>query len=101
MAQVHRTAQSRLDYQQIFIYIAEDNFRAAERLLHNFDATLEMIAQMPGAGAARPELGKNIRSFPVGQYLIFYRPAKDGIELLRVLHGARNIRRIFRKRKSE
>jgi toxin ParE1/3/4 len=39
-----------------------------------------------------------LRSFPVGEYLIFYRPLSDGIELARIMHGARNIRRkMFRK----
>jgi len=37
------------------------------------------------------ELAPNLRSFPIGSYLIFYRPVEDGIELIRVLHGARDI----------
>ena len=35
-----------------------------------------------------PRIG---RSFPLGNHLIFYRPIDDGIELVRVLHGARDI----------
>jgi toxin ParE1/3/4 len=37
------------------------------------------------------ELAPNLRSLPVGSYLIFYRPIDDGIQLIRVLHGARDI----------
>ena len=48
MARVDRTAQSRLDYLNIFHYIADRNLPAAERLLQTFDETLEMIAEMPG-----------------------------------------------------
>lgn len=36
-----------------------------------------------------------LRSSPVGNYLIFYRPLPDGIEILRVLHGARDIAAIL------
>jgi toxin ParE1/3/4 len=46
---------------------------------------------MPGCGREEPKLGADLRSFPVGSYLIFYRPAANGIALVRVLHGARDI----------
>jgi toxin ParE1/3/4 len=55
-----------------------------------------MLAEHPGAGPARDELMRGLRSFPVGNYLLLYRPAIDGIELVRVSHGARNLRRLFR-----
>jgi toxin ParE1/3/4 len=37
----------------------------------------------------------NLRSFPVGSYVIFYRPIEEGIEVIRVLHSARDIEDIF------
>jgi len=49
-------------------------------------------------GPARPELGADVRSLPLGKYLIIYRPVKGGIELVRFVHGARNLRRLFRRR---
>jgi toxin ParE1/3/4 len=45
----------------------------------------------PLAGRARPELAENVRSFPVGNYVIFYRPLQDGIEIVRVLSGYRDL----------
>ena len=56
---------------------------------------LELIASMPGAGAERSELQAGVRSYPVGKYLIFYRVVSDEIQLLRVVHGARDLRRLF------
>jgi toxin ParE1/3/4 len=50
---------------------------------------------MPGMGRKRDDLGKGLRSFPVKKYLIFYRQAKDDIEIVRVLHGSRNIEKFF------
>jgi len=37
------------------------------------------------------ELAANLRSFPIGNYLVFYRPFEGGIHLIRLLHGAREI----------
>jgi toxin ParE1/3/4 len=98
MATVRRTVESQRDYLKIFVYIGEQNLAAAVRLIQMFDDKLDMLAEMPGLGPARPELGKGLRSFPVGAYVLIYRPSDDGIELLRAVHGARNLRKLFRRR---
>ena len=100
MARVRKTAKIRLDYHEIFLYVAERNLSAAEKLISSFDTAAQRIAEMPGIGARRPELGVEVRSYPVGDYLLFYRSAGKGIELLRVIHGARNLRRQFRRNSS-
>jgi toxin ParE1/3/4 len=46
-------------------------------------------------GRIRSDLLPNLRSFPVGNYVIFYFPADDGIEVIRILHGARDIQQLF------
>jgi toxin ParE1/3/4 len=45
-------------------------------------------------GRAREELASELRSFPVRRYVVFYRPLVDGIEVVRVLHGARDVTEI-------
>ena len=97
MGLVRRTQLSKLDYQRIYDYIAVDNERAADKVLRTFDEKLMLLSEMPGAGPARPDLGRTVRSLPVGNYLLVYRPIKAGIELLRVIHGARKVRRVFRR----
>ena len=97
MGLVRRTELSKLDYDQIHDYVAADSEPAADRLLRTFEEKLELLSQMPGAGASRRDLGKGVRSWPVGNYLLIYRPIQGGIELLRVIHGARKVRRVFRR----
>lgn len=46
-------------------------------------------------GRAREELAASLRSFPFGRYVIFYVPIEDGIDVVRVLHSARDIDAIF------
>jgi len=46
-------------------------------------------------GRVRDELAPSLRSFPVGRYVIFYRLIKNGIEITRILHGARDLKSAF------
>ena len=50
---------------------------------------------MPDMGRLREDLSAGLRSFSVGNYVIFYRPMKGGIEIARVLHGARDFPPLF------
>ncbi len=97
MGLVRRTELSKLDYHRIHDYIAADNELAADKLLETLDEKVALLSDMPGAGGARPDLGKNVRTWAVGNYLLLYRPIEGGIELLRVIHGARQVRRVFRR----
>ena len=97
MGLIRRTATSRRDYEAIWDYVAAHNVMAADDLLRTFDEKLRILSDFPGAGPARPELRPRLRSFPVGNYLLFYRPTRGGIELLRVLHGARDLRKAIKR----
>jgi toxin ParE1/3/4 len=80
-----------LDVTAIWAFIADDNARAADALIDRIDKTTDMLADTPLAGRARPELGLELRSFPVGSYVIFYVPVPDGIEIVRVMNGRQDI----------
>jgi len=80
-----------LDLDSIWSFIAADNVGAANRQIDRIGEVFEMLVQNPLAGRARAELGKDLRSFPVGNYIIFYLPLSDGIEVVRVLHGRQDI----------
>jgi toxin ParE1/3/4 len=76
--------QARQDLIEIWRFIAEDNEAAADRRI---DDLLAMLRDRPLAGRARPELAPDLRSFPVSNYVLFYLPLADGIELVRVRSG--------------
>lgn len=99
MPRVKRTPETKRDTAEIWRFIAERSFDAAERWLSELDREIKLLAIYPGAGRLREELGLGLRSYPLGRYLIFYRPIPGGIEIVRVLHGARNLRRIFKRRR--
>jgi toxin ParE1/3/4 len=98
MGSVFRSQRARLDAAEIWLYVAEDSVAAADRLTDSFDEKLKMLAEAPGLGTKRDELLPGLRSFPVGSYLLFYREVSGGIEVARIVHGARDLRRLFRSR---
>jgi len=56
--------------------------------------TCSMIAETPGAiGRRRPELRSDLRSFPVPPHVIYFRLEESIVEILRILHGRRDVRR--------
>ena len=91
MAVVTRTDQAELDLGDIFAYIAGNNIHAAKGVLRSIDHKCDLLAVNPNLGRKRSDLLQNIRSFPYGNYIIFYRPTSDGILIVRVLHSARDV----------
>ena len=62
---------------------------AADRLLDLLEEKYKLLADNPHMGPARPDIAKELRYLPVGNYLLLYRVISNGIELVRVVHGAR------------
>jgi toxin ParE1/3/4 len=97
MSQLKFSRRSQRDLNEIWDHIAEDDRGAAERFSAAVRQKCRILAENPRLGRARDELRKGLRSFPVGKFLIFYRPLEDGIEVVRVLHGARDIEAALRR----
>ena len=95
MAKVERSAQAERDLLDIWLYIAEDNPRAADRLLDHINAAVQMLARHPQMGRRRDALGPGVRSFTVGDYLIFYLARNRDIVVVRVLSGYRDLDSLF------
>lgn len=83
------------DLLDIWCYYASKSPAVADRICHKITKRCERVAEFPESGSPRFELGRGLRSFRVGDYLIFYQPIRNGIEVLRILHGARDIPPIF------
>ena len=95
MGRVTRRPLAAQDLFELWDHIAEDSVAAADRWLDKLDEQFSLHATHPHMGRARDELGAGLRSFPFGRYLIFYEPVEDGIDVVRVPHGARDIDATF------
>ena len=83
------------DLAGIWAYIADDSPRQADAFAVAVDREIRDLARRPLIGRARPEFLTDLRSLPFGRYVIFYSPRKRGIEVVRVLHGARDLKPLF------
>lgn len=80
-----------LDVAEIWDYIADDSEARANAFINTIDQKFKNLSEAPHMGRSRDELGEGMRSFPVSRYIIFYRPLPDGVDIVRVLHSARDI----------
>jgi toxin ParE1/3/4 len=96
MTRVRISAAAAIDLDEIWLHIASDSPANADRFLDRLVTTItDTLAAAPLAGRARDEFKVGLRSFPFERYLIFYRVPKDDVEIIRIIHGARDLGAIF------
>ena len=95
MLKILHTHQAHEDMLEIWVYIANNNLKAADRALTHIDRKLKLLARSPRIGRSREELALGLRSFPAGNYVVFYRMGQKDIEIIRILHGSRDIPSFF------
>ena len=79
------------DLVEIWEYIASDSPGHADGFADRIDSCIQALAQQPRKGRGRAELGAGLRSFTVGRYVIFYEAVPNGVDVVRVIHGSRDI----------
>lgn len=90
--------EAREDLDEIADYIARDSPKAARRVMEELKAAMVRLAQMPGIGHLREDLSDEpLRFWPVFSYLIIYRAERKPLQVVRVLHGARDVRSILER----
>jgi plasmid stabilization system protein ParE len=81
------------DTEEIWEYLAADSRKAALRVLDHLEACIHRLARNPGIGHLREDLAdRRHRFFPVGSYLIVYRHQTKPLQVIRILHAARDVR---------
>ena len=87
--------EAKADLKGLWEYIRENDPQAANKIVAILKEKCQMLVNNPMMGRSRNELAVNLRSFPVNRYIIFYRPNDNGIEVVRILHGAMDIEQLF------
>ena len=80
------------DIREIWSYIADDSIRAARRVRLQLLDACQRLAENPLIGHPREDLtAKPVLFWPVGAYLIIYDPRPRPIQIVRVVHRARDV----------
>jgi plasmid stabilization system protein ParE len=84
------------DIREIVAYLRRQSPAAARQVRREFTSAMRRLADFPQIGHKRADLvDEPIRFWCVYSYLIVYRPETKPLEILRVLHAARDVGRIL------
>ena len=89
------TRQSKQDLDDIWDYIAQDNRDAADGFIDSLYKKCALFVERPEIGRERPEIRTGVRSFPVGNYLVFYHLQEGTVTIDRFLSGYRDHPALF------
>lgn len=99
MARCRFTPLAKQDLKEINRFIACDHPNAARRFIAAIQQRCQTLAEFPDMGRSWDDMGLALRSFPIGDYLIFYRPGvKSGIEVIAVVSGYRDLETFLTQR---
>jgi toxin ParE1/3/4 len=101
MLPITRTDRAEGDLADILDYLDQHSPPAAERFAAAVDRRCAQLGLLPEIGRAREELGPGLRSIVIDRYVLFYRVTANAVEVLRILHGARDLERIMKEESSE
>ena len=87
--------EAELDIDDIWFYIAVDNQEKATELINTIKQTCIFLSENPEAGTKREYLTEGLRHFSIKNRAIYYQIKKDNIEIIRILHGSRDVKRHF------
>ena len=97
MKRFRLSREAAANIREIWEFIAEDNVSAAGRVRQELYDAIRDLVKMPGKGHTREDLtDKPVRFWPVRSYLIVYRPDTKPMEIVAVIHGARDIPSLLR-----
>jgi toxin ParE1/3/4 len=83
------------DLTEISDYFAEKNMDAGERFFREFNSKCQQLISFPSSGKSYGLIRSDLRGLSLEGYIIFYRILDDGIEILRVVSGRRNLPSLF------
>lgn len=98
MKTVKKYAAAERDLIEIGLYIAEDSPGNAERFIDAIERECQKLADSPFILGSRCEgLHPDLRRHNFKRYAIIYKPVPDGIELVGVFHGSRELEAMFER----
>jgi toxin ParE1/3/4 len=89
-----QSRNAKRDLLAIWRFIAADSPAAADAMARRLLEKARGICDAPRMGRTRPDIRQDVRQWRVGEYLILYRETSDAVEIVRYVHGRRDITKI-------
>ena len=94
------TPEANADLLRVWLYIARDSEDVADRVQAEFYDKFASLSEHPGQGHRRTDYMKaDVLFFPIYSFMIAYRPGTDPLQILAVVHGAREVKKVLKQRK--
>ena len=85
------TPAAEKDLDDIWFEIALDNPPSADHTIDRIRGRSEQLSAFPESGRERRDIAPGVRSLNSGTYLILYQVAAGRVEIVRIVHGARDV----------
>ena len=96
MSEFVLTPSAEGDLLKILENLEGDNPNAILRVVDALDEAMQLLADNPGIGHLRTDLtDADVRFWSVFKYLVIYRPETQPLQIVRVLQGRRDVKRIL------
>ena len=83
------------DLDEIGDYFLARSMEAGERWFQEFNQKCKYLAQYPNIGRSYSDVRSYLRGLPLNGFILFYRLKGDGIEIMRVINGRRDLDEVF------
>ncbi|GJD22028.1 plasmid stabilization system [Rivularia sp. IAM M-261] len=87
--------QANQDLEEIIDYFTIRNVDAGERFIDEFNKKCRYLANFPNMGRSYADIKNYLRGVPLDGYIILYRINDNGIEILHVVSGYRDLKSLF------
>lgn len=94
MGTVRYTPRAREDLLDLWGYLALRDPATADRIYDRIEERCGMLRDHPRLGLARPEIGEGARMLVIERWLALYRLVEDGVQVVRIVDGARDLYRL-------
>lgn len=91
MGFVHFGDRARQDLLDIWLWIARDSEGRADAALDRIEQRASKLSRHREIGVARPEIGEGARSLVIERWLVLYRLVDGGVQIVRIVDGARDL----------
>ncbi len=83
------------DLQEIIDYFAQTNVETGDKFINKFDAWCQKLRSFPAIGKRYDGVSPGLRGVLIDEYIMFYRVTDDLVEIVRIVHGKRDLLSLF------